>query len=76
MTGAPKHNYTQERSTIIIPSEGVKKKRMKKKYLTTKQSEQPRELMSGGKHIYLAQFATMPSKMMIIKILISLGAKF
>ena len=31
MTGAPKHNYTQERSTIIIPSEGVKKKRMKKK---------------------------------------------
>lgn len=76
MTGAPKHNYTQERSTIIIPSEGVWKKRMKKKYLTTKQSEQPRELMSGGKHIYLAQFATMPSKMMIIKILISLGAKF
>lgn len=68
MTGAPKHNYTQERSTIIIPSEGVEKKRMKKKYLTTKQSEQPRELMSGGKHIYLAQFPTMPSKMMIIKI--------
>ena len=69
MTGAPKHNYTQERSTIIIPSEGVeKKKEWKKTNLTTKQSEQPRELMSGGKHIYLAQFATMPSKMMIIKI--------
>ena len=42
MTGAPKHNYTQERSAIIIPSEGVEKKRMKKKYLITKQSEQSR----------------------------------
>ena len=30
MTGAPKHNYTQERSTIIIPSGGVEKKRIKK----------------------------------------------
>lgn len=68
MTGAPKHNYTQERSAIIIPSEGVEKKRMKKKYLITKQSEQSRQLMSGGKHVYLAQFATMPNKMKIIKI--------
>ena len=31
MTGAPKHNYAQERSTIIIPSEGVKKKKNEKK---------------------------------------------